>query len=92
MTDTAIPIPEDGDRALAPRMDDLVDAIGRAFTPVARDMERVVSAVGQVWRTLVEAATMHGRVYRAMPQLTMRSVMVHGFVPYRTEPTTEMEA
>ena len=84
MTDTAIPIPDD----LEARMDALnrqiraaADQLTRALGTTVRDAELGVKALGRVWREYEERSAQRWRVRNLMPTLTVRGVLVHGYVP-----------
>lgn len=81
MTDTAIPIPDDAQARMAAQAQAALDAFTRAFAPVIREVERGVAAAGRVLGEHMEASVARWRVRRMMPTLTMRGVLVHGYVP-----------
>lgn len=76
MTDIAIPIPDD---VAADRM----DAFSAAWQPLFDDLARGLEAVGRSIRQSMEASAQRWRVRAMMPTLTVRGVMVHGYVAYK---------
>lgn len=67
MTDTAIPIPDDLQAVMAPRVQAAMDAFRRAWAPAVRELGRSA----QRWR-----------VRNLMPTLTVRGVLVHGYTAF----------
>lgn len=80
-SDTAIPIPDDLQAVMAPRVEAALEVFRRAWAPVIRDMERGAAAAGRVLAAHMEASAARWRARSMMPALTMRDVLVHGYVP-----------
>lgn len=86
MTDTAIPIPEDAAErmaALTRQIREAADQLTRALGTTVRDAEQGVREFARVWRQHEEASAQRWRVARMMPTLTVRGVMVHGYVAHK---------
>lgn len=83
MTDTATPTPDDTQA----RIDQQAQAFSRTMialgASIANDLERAATAVGRALREHTERSAQRWRVRNLMPHLTMRAVMVHGYVPHR---------
>lgn len=83
MTDTAIPIPDDAAERMATltrQIREAADQLTAALATTARDAERGVQALSRALTGHAEASAQHHRVYSLMPDLTMRGVLVHGYV------------
>lgn len=85
MTDTAIPIPDDLEAriaALGRQIQKAADQLTRALGTTAHDAELGVKALGRVWREYEERSAQRWRVCSLMPALTVRGVLVHGYVAF----------
>ena len=83
MADTAIPIPDDLEAriaALGRQIQKAADQLTRALGTTAHDARRGIQALGKVWREHEERSAQHQRVHNLMPTLTVRGVLVHGYV------------
>lgn len=83
MTDTAIPIPDDLEAVMAPRVEAALEVFRRAWAPVIRDTEQGLREFGRVWSESMEASAQRWRVRNTMPTLTVRQTLVHGYVRYK---------
>ena len=80
MTDTAIPIPDDA-QAILDRHGAVTRSLAEAFAPVLQAVHDAAEAGMRVMRQAMQEAEQVRRVHALMPALTLRSVMVHGYVP-----------
>lgn len=81
MTDTAIPIPENLQTVMAPRVESALDVFRRAWEPVIEMMEHSAQSAGRALQASMAAAEQRRRVRTMMPALTMQEVLVHGYTP-----------
>ena len=86
MADTAIPIPDDAEHHAREQVQALVHVSSEVGRLVARDVERMGEAIRVMGRVLgesMERSAQRWRVRSLMPALTVRNVLVHGYVPYK---------
>lgn len=86
MTDTAVPIPDDAAErmgALTRQIQEAADQLTRALSATVHDAGEGLRELGRVWREAEEASAQRTQVRRMMPALTVRGVLVHGYVPHK---------
>lgn len=86
MTDTAIPIPDDAQARIdqqAAQMRAAAERLTATLNAFTDDMVSAVAAAGRVWAESMDRSAARWRVREAMPTLTMREVLVHGYVAYK---------
>ena len=83
MIETATPAPADTQA----RIDQQAQVFSRTMialgASIADDLERAATAAGRVLREHTERSAQRWRVRSLMPTLTLREVLVHGYVPHK---------
>ena len=81
MTDSAIPMPDDA-QAILDRHSAVTRSLAEAFAPVLQAVHDAAEVGMATMRKAVQQMEQRRRVHAMMPTLTVRGVLLHGYVRF----------